>query len=133
MILKATYGYTTEPHSPDPLVDLVDEVMRQFSLAFVPGKWAVDIIPALKHLPRWLPGSGFQLTAQLWKKTMTDVINLPFEYAKLTQHEQDGPSFVAKSLAQQDQEKGDLTPKDLHAIRFAAASLYTGGIDVELL
>lgn len=103
LILKATYGYTTESDRADPLVDLVDEVMAQFSQAFVPGKWAVDIFPILRYVPSWFPGTGWQQTAKLWNKTVTDVINIPFAYAKLSHG--DDNSFVSKALAQRHEEK----------------------------
>lgn len=45
-ILKMTYGYDVEPHQEDPLVDLADQVITQFSAAGVPGAWMVDTIPA---------------------------------------------------------------------------------------
>lgn len=127
LILKATYGYTTKPDGADPLVDLVDEAMNQFSQACVPGKWAVDIVPALKYLPEWFPGTGWQQTAKMWNKTMMDTINVPFEYAKLPQNNEDEPSFVSKALAQCDGEKGGPVPADIDAIKYAAVSLYTGG------
>ncbi|KAF9695815.1 hypothetical protein EKO04_006159 [Ascochyta lentis] len=127
LILKATYGYTTEQNGIDPLVDLVDEAMEQFSQAYVLGKWAVDIIPALRHVPSWFPGTGWQQTAKSWNKTVTDVINVPFEYAKSAQD--NNHSFVSKALAQRDEEKGDSNPTDLSMIKMAAFSLYTGGSD----
>lgn len=50
------YGYTIEPHKQDPLVDIADAALLQFSAATVPGAWLVDTIPlcqsALYLLPR---------------------------------------------------------------------------------
>lgn len=45
VILKMTYGYTTEPHGNDPFVDLAAKTMVQFAEATVPGRWMVDILP----------------------------------------------------------------------------------------
>lgn len=45
VILKIAYGYTIESHKADPLVDLADEALVQFSLAGQPGAWLVDIFP----------------------------------------------------------------------------------------
>lgn len=45
IILKMAYGYTIEPHKRDPLVDIADEALLQFSAATVPGAWLVDTIP----------------------------------------------------------------------------------------
>ncbi|KAJ4985571.1 hypothetical protein SVAN01_08948 [Stagonosporopsis vannaccii] len=129
LILKTTYGYTTEAHGADPLVDLVDEVMEQFSQACIPGKWAVDLLPALRYLPEWLPGTEWKQTAKSWNRTMTNVINIPFEYARLQKNDNNEPCFVSKVLAQRDEEKGDPSTAKTDLIKLAAASLYTGGAD----
>lgn len=50
IILKVSYGYTIEPRGPDPLIDLVEEAMGQFSEAACPGKWLVDVIPSCEQL-----------------------------------------------------------------------------------
>lgn len=39
------YGYTIEPHKSDPLVEIADQALLQFSAATVPGAWLVDTIP----------------------------------------------------------------------------------------
>lgn len=44
--MKLTYGYTIEPHKQDPLVQLADKALEQFSAAAVPATWLVDSIPA---------------------------------------------------------------------------------------
>lgn len=48
IILKMSYGYTVEPHKTDPLVDIADRALAQFSAATVAGAWLVDTIPACK-------------------------------------------------------------------------------------
>ncbi|KAJ5166989.1 uncharacterized protein N7482_005770 [Penicillium canariense] len=40
IILKIGYGYTIEPHDRDPLVDLADKAMEDFSYALRPATWA---------------------------------------------------------------------------------------------
>lgn len=45
IILKIAYGYTTEPHGRDPLVELAGHAMDQFARAAVPGTWIVDMLP----------------------------------------------------------------------------------------
>lgn len=46
VILKIAYGYNTEPHKPDPLVQLAGKAMDEFAKAGVPGAWLVDLIPS---------------------------------------------------------------------------------------
>lgn len=50
IILKIGYGYTIEPRKADPLVDLADRALAQFSAATVPGSWMVDTMPACQLL-----------------------------------------------------------------------------------
>jgi hypothetical protein len=45
LILKTAYGYTIESDKADPLVNLVDEAMEQFSQAVQADTWLVDIFP----------------------------------------------------------------------------------------
>lgn len=104
--------------------------MEQFSAATVPGKWAVDMLPFLEHLPHWLPGTGFKQTAQHWKQTMMDVGERPYRFAKDCVSE-GRTSFVSKSI-EQAQREGSFTPEDEHAIKWSAASMYTGGADTSV-
>lgn len=46
IILKIAYGHTTESgRMQDPLVDLADKVLGEFSAAAEPGVWIVDFLP----------------------------------------------------------------------------------------
>jgi len=45
VILRITYGYTPNAQGRDPLVDLAEQAMADFSEASAPGKWAVDVLP----------------------------------------------------------------------------------------
>lgn len=132
LILKITYDYTIDPHKNDPLVDMVDQALEQFSQAIVPGKWAVDIFPFLEYLPDWTPGAGFKRTARLWRKTLMGCANIPYEYVKQQRScGKDSPSFVAKSIEQAQYERS-FGPSEEHAIKWAAASMYTGGADTSV-
>jgi hypothetical protein len=126
------YNYTIEPHSNDPLVDLADRTMVQFSAATVPGAWLVDILPFLEYLPNWMPGAGFKKTAQLWGQTLSDTATIPYEFVKQQMVAgKNNFSFVSKSIEQAKSE-GDLGPDEEHAIKWAAASLYLGGADTSV-
>jgi cytochrome P450 len=130
--LNIVYGYNIEPHGRDALIDQVGEAMSQFSAASVPGKWAVDMLPSLEHLPDWLPGTAFKQTARLWKQTMTAVAELPYDFAKIRTGESGRTSsFVSKSI-EQAQREGSFGPEDEHAIKWSAASMYTGGADTSV-
>ncbi|KAK5707067.1 hypothetical protein LTR17_021024 [Elasticomyces elasticus] len=132
IMLKMLYNYTIEPHKPVPLVSEVDKAKVQFTDAILPGKWLVDLVPALELLPDWMPGAGFKRTAKLWNKTMLNVVDVPYGFVKKQMsYGKAGVSFVSKSIEQQKSEK-ELDAQAEHAIRWTAASLYTGGADTSV-
>lgn len=104
--------------------------MEQFSAATVPGKWAVDMFPFLEHLPDWLPGTEFKKTARRWKQTMMEVGELPYKFAK-DRIKEGRASFVSRS-AEQAQLEQTFTTENEHAIKWSAASMYTGGADTSV-
>jgi cytochrome P450 len=127
IILKIGYGYTIEPHGRDPLVDLADEGLDQFSKACTPGVWMVDIIPALKYLPDWLPGTGFKRTARHWKATLHAIADKPFAFVERGLKDNTAEqSYLSKLI---ESEKGPLSPEADEIARWSAFSLYTGGAD----
>ncbi|KAL1984336.1 hypothetical protein VTN96DRAFT_9294 [Rasamsonia emersonii] len=125
VILKIAYGYTIEPHKKDPFVDLADKTLLVFVAATTPTAWLVDIMPFLRYLPDWFPGTEFKRTARLWRKTVTDLVERPYAFVKqqMAQGKYE-PSFVSQLL-----DKGDLDPEEEFAVKYSAASLYGGGAD----
>jgi cytochrome P450 len=132
VILDVVYDYTIEPHDTDPIVKSVGIALKQFSDAVVPGKWAVDILPFIEHLPEWLPGSGYKKTARYYKKTTADVVDIPYRFARERMSSGDQrTSFVSKAVEQAMRE-GTLDAETEHAIKWSAASMYTGGADTSV-
>lgn len=125
------YGYTVEPHEPDPLVTLSDRMMTEFSQAAVPMAWAVDVLPALRYLPDNFPGAGFKKTARKWRKSIQDTAHIPYQFVRRqmstsTHH----PSYVSKLIQQLEHENnGTLSQTDEHAVLWTAASLYGAASD----
>ena len=81
MTLMTVYGYTIQ-ESDDPLVKLIEEAMRQFSLMSSPGAYMVDSFPIMKYIPSWLPGGGFKHDAKVFRKTLEDTMDTPFQFVK---------------------------------------------------
>lgn len=107
IILNISYGYNVEPEEADPLVDLADEALAQFSTAAQPGRWMVDILPfrgcslsyclvinvtsafgllprllIVKHVPSWFPGAGFQRVAAQYKRNLVALTEKPFAFTR---------------------------------------------------
>jgi len=54
-----TYSINVQPYD-DPFIKLVEEAMVSGGELFIAGAFLVDIIPILKYVPEWFPGSGLQ-------------------------------------------------------------------------
>ncbi|PYH90001.1 cytochrome P450 oxidoreductase OrdA-like protein [Aspergillus ellipticus CBS 707.79] len=127
IILKVGYGYTIERHGQDPLVDLADRAMVEFSFALLPATWLVDFIPKLKYVPTWFPGAEFAKIARRYKKNVTDFSSIPYEFVKQQMRSSSlAPSFLSNLLRDNPVEPGT---EEENTIKWSVASLYAGGAD----
>ncbi|KAJ3485041.1 hypothetical protein NLI96_g5232 [Meripilus lineatus] len=129
IILKISYGYTVEDGA-DPLVDLVERAMGQFSQISRPGAFLVDVLPVLRYLPSWFPGAGFKTQLALWSKTFSDMEDVPFDFVKKQmQRGTNVPNFTSELL-----ERENLTAEKETILRLSAEvtqsrTTLTGGAD----
>jgi cytochrome P450 len=125
IIMKMTYGYDTLAHK-DPVVDLVNEATTQFGDVTEAGKvWLVDLIPSMKRIPEWLPGASFRKLASMYNKTVESMASVPFDSVKSQLAAGTAESsFVADLL-----EASNYTSEEEYNIKWAAASMYSGGAD----
>ncbi|OJD10762.1 hypothetical protein AJ78_08313 [Emergomyces pasteurianus Ep9510] len=136
-VLKMAYGYTIEPHKPDPLVDLIEQMMTEFSLAAVPMAWAVDIIPVLRYLPEYFPGATFKKTARKWRKSIQAAAYIPYRFVQRQMASCPTSyrlSYVSKLVQQLSGEKNaKLEQGNEQAIIWTAASLYGAAADTTVI
>ena len=130
------YGYSIEPQKDDVLVNISDQMMREFALAASPMSWAVDIIPALRHLPEGFPGAGFKKTARQWRKTIQATAMLPYRFVQRAAADGNaGVSYVSRLIQQMKEEQNTdkLSLEDEEAIIWSAASLYGAAADTTVI
>ncbi|KAJ5788307.1 cytochrome P450 [Penicillium paradoxum] len=120
-ILKSTYDYTIDPHEDDLFVDLADRALQNFSKATAPGAWLVDLIPALKPVPKWVPGTGFKKTARHYAGSMRQFAHGGYSFfLTLVLQYRYQHSFASQLLAE---------PEDREILEWASAGLYLAGVD----
>ncbi|KIY66959.1 cytochrome P450 [Cylindrobasidium torrendii FP15055 ss-10] len=124
IVLRISHGYEIEEEN-DPLIRLADEAMEHFSACSTAGAFLVDVIPALKYIPEWMPGAGFKRMAREYAHTLSQMVDQPFQFVK----QQVAAGTALTSFTSSALEAGNLSPKETFDLKWQAASLYSGGAD----
>ncbi|KAF8173223.1 cytochrome P450 [Mycena galopus ATCC 62051] len=125
MVLHLTYGYKIQEQGNDPLVDLADKALGEFSEITRPGAFLVDVMPILKYIPSWFPGAGFKRLAKMYTKSCDDLAEVPLAYVK--QQMTDG--LHTESYASNLLLDSEISEDRLYEIKWSAASFYGAGAD----
>ncbi|KAH7317139.1 cytochrome P450 [Stachybotrys elegans] len=127
LMLEMLYGYRTGDKQTESLSALISQVAAEFSSATSPGRWLVDMIPALKHLPDWFPGTGFKATAKIWKSNLLQSIREPYEYVRQEMAEgADNTSYVSGLIKDINRA---IDFEEAEQISCSAQGLFAGGTD----
>lgn len=125
LIVLFSYG-----HKPTAeYIKLAKTVIHQTGEAFQPGRWAVNFLPALKWVPAWFPGAGFQRWAQKSRRLFLEVTRQPFYHLK---NEIMMGNACPMSFTQQNLESlpENHTTEDEDIIMFASGSLFSGQLNI---
>ncbi|KAF5309876.1 hypothetical protein D9619_010560 [Psilocybe cf. subviscida] len=127
IILRVAYGYKVESIT-DPMLQTELTVVESFSLATAPGRWLVEIIPALKHLPRWFPGAGFRRQADAWRDLHVKGSHDPYYWCKenLDTGKALSPSLCGRLIEEAGR---NISETDESSLIWAATSTFGGGLD----
>ncbi|KAF9449842.1 cytochrome P450 [Macrolepiota fuliginosa MF-IS2] len=128
-VMEITYGDPVEdPH--DPLLANVEVVLSAVTEALIPGRFLVDVIPALKYVPEWLPGAGWKRRANYVKKVNELVSRRPFEIVKeKLARGTAAPSATASMIEDIEDKPGVNRAEEEEVVKNAAATAFAGGSD----
>ena len=79
-VLKILYGITAK-NEGDKYVGLVDGALFGASQGMRPGRFMVEYLPFLRHIPPWLPGASSQRLFKEWQAAGTLLKEMPFNDA----------------------------------------------------
>ncbi|GJJ05844.1 hypothetical protein Clacol_000031 [Clathrus columnatus] len=131
MILESTYGLSIQAEN-DPHVEVAERAVQLFMDMLLPGRHLVDILPFLKYIPSWFPGTAFKQKANEMKIHIAAMRNEPFAAVKAALKAGNvSPSFVSTILEAQSASndsfgKGKI---DEELIKSVGATIYFAGID----
>ncbi|KAF5372608.1 hypothetical protein D9758_005196 [Tetrapyrgos nigripes] len=129
IILRISHGYEVREEQ-DPFVDLAEEAVEDLTQTTSPAAFFVNVIPALRHVPEWFPGAGFQKTARKMRKTLNDLADKPLEYVRSQMAAGTAiPSYTSKLLEQESELGRTLSEEEKNDIKWSASSLYAAGVD----
>jgi hypothetical protein len=66
----------------DPLITQPNETTTGFSIAGRTGSFLIDLIPALKYVPDWVPGTGWKKFAKYYREMRLLSAVTPFKRVK---------------------------------------------------
>ncbi|KAH6899258.1 cytochrome P450 98A3 [Coprinopsis sp. MPI-PUGE-AT-0042] len=59
-----------------------ENLIDRFADLLTPGHLMVDLIPALRHVPSWMPGAGWKREIESIRKLAVKVVNVPYDDTK---------------------------------------------------
>ncbi|GJJ14351.1 hypothetical protein Clacol_008615 [Clathrus columnatus] len=102
--------------------------MVDFSTAAVPGNFLANFFPALKYLPRWMPGAGFLKKAEEWGKNQYDATWIPYKWTE--EHMATGETYLPSLVGSVLHETGgNLPPGEKHSLVWSTGAVLGGGLD----
>ena len=78
VIMKVVYGISVES-TDDLYVKIADEAMEGPVEGLVPGRFLVEFLPFLRHIPTWFPFATSQRLWAKWQASGERLKNTPFE------------------------------------------------------
>lgn len=78
--MRVTYGFD-DPQVNKGLLRDGEALLQAFAEATLPGRYLVNDIPFLKHVPAWFPGAGFRRYFKEMAATSERVLKDAFERA----------------------------------------------------
>lgn len=122
-----TYGIPVQ-RQRDPLILFAEKALGGSAAAASPGRFFVNIIPWLKHVPGWMPGAGFK---RLGKQIMKELVQLreePYQAAlRLIDNGTSPLSFVSESL-DNIRDKPNFDPQDRY-VKHTAEQVFGAASD----
>ncbi|KAF9474971.1 cytochrome P450 [Pholiota conissans] len=130
IILRATYGYyVTSPD--DYILQLGRKGIECFSRTSAPGRYLVDMIPALQYLPSWMPGADFLKEAAEMRTLLHEVANAPYHWCK--SNLDNGKTLMPNLCGTIIQNTEEEELKEVqHNVIWGAVSMLGGGLDTNV-
>ncbi|KAI0698605.1 CyP450 monooxygenase [Cytidiella melzeri] len=126
-IMDIVYGHKIQ-NMDDEYIKMIVETMDVFNETKTTGKYWVDFIPILRHVPPWVPGAAASKTGARWRPVIQEMINKPFDAIK---NGTDSTPSMARDLVMklaQEQDPARRREEEVSA-KYATGIAYAAGAD----
>ncbi|KAF8657595.1 hypothetical protein AX16_002176 [Volvariella volvacea WC 439] len=124
VFMRVAYGYQVKDHD-DHFVELIQSTMKGFSEITTPGRFLVELIPALRYVPDWFPGAGWKKFARRSADVVQRSVHEPYNWTKSQMEINAVDSFISDNLA----DTGDMGEEAIDLLRWTARAMYSSGGD----
>ncbi|RDX45836.1 cytochrome P450 [Lentinus brumalis] len=98
-MMKIIYDNDIETEIEEQMIR-VDMTQEGVSQGLVPGKYLVDILPFIRHLPSWFLGAELRVKSREWQTAANDLKNIPYNRViEEMNPEQEHRSIIGQLLA----------------------------------
>ncbi|KAJ7088955.1 cytochrome P450 [Mycena epipterygia] len=127
VILSTAYGIDVEPED-DPHIAISEQALHVMACATNRGAYLVDSLPFLKYVPEFFPGAGFKMQAREWRKIVSAMPEVPYNFVKKSLAEGTAKSSIASRVLQEIEDTGGGDDAEL-ALKNILAACYASGAD----
>ncbi|OSX56954.1 hypothetical protein POSPLADRAFT_1158493 [Postia placenta MAD-698-R-SB12] len=128
MILQIAYGHSVTSLD-DKFIHLAERAGKETVEYGSAGVMLVDLFPFLKHIPLWMPGSGFKSRAFEIRDLVRKMLDTPFEMVKDAMKSGTASPCLTATLLEEVLSKRAPTAEDEDDIKGTAGVLYGAATD----
>jgi hypothetical protein len=78
LIVDIVYGFRIESMNDDYIKAAVESI-DVFSESHLSGRFWIDVMPWLRYIPSWIPGTDAVRYGTYWRPRIAKTINTPFD------------------------------------------------------
>ncbi|QRW26743.1 cytochrome P450 family protein [Rhizoctonia solani] len=126
-IVTCVYGYEVAS-SNDEILQLAENASVHLGKALAPFNFLVNIIPWLRRVPSWFPGTGWKQTTREWSQEFVRTISLPYEHTVAQMAIGDATYSALSQILRSFPNQG-VTEEQKELAMWTAGSVFTAAVD----
>ncbi|KAM5536769.1 hypothetical protein V8D89_009487 [Ganoderma adspersum] len=131
VLLKTAYDIDVKDEN-DVYIQISEDAITGAVDGLVPGRFLVEYLPFLRHVPPWCPGAASQRLWAKWMAAGDRLKNVPFEHAKAKLETGEATQSIVSELLKTMARGGTVPQEDEEIIKNVGAVMFEAGTDTVL-